>query len=90
MIDEYTVCAIHTGHVQQNVIAMTMTFDGQKLSCTEVAKRSVGQTGQCAKDWCAKEEVSSSLLGKLAPPCLCYKHIVIHFIDRWLCICAIV
>ena len=28
------------------------------------------KTGQCAK-----EEVSSSLLGKLAPPFLCYKHI---------------
>ena len=28
------------------------------------------KTGQCAK-----EEVSFSLLGKLAPPFLCYKHI---------------
>ena len=34
------------------------------------AKGSVEKTG-----WCAKEEVNSSLLGKLAPPCLCYKHI---------------
>ena len=37
---------------------MAMTFDGQ---------RSRGKVEQCAK-----EEVSSSLLGKLAPPCLCY------------------
>ena len=35
---------------------MAMTFDGQRSK----------KTGQCAK-----EEVSSSLLGKLAPPCLC-------------------
>ena len=28
------------------------------------------KTGQCAK-----EEVSSNLLGKLTPPFLCYKHI---------------
>ena len=42
---------------------MTMTFDGGTV-------RSVEKTG-----WCAKEEVSSSLLGKLGPPFICYKHI---------------
>ena len=45
---------------------MAMTFDGQKSSC----RSDVEKTGTCAK-----EEVSSSLLGKLAPPFLCYKHI---------------
>ena len=45
---------------------MAMTFDGQRSSC----RSGVEKTGQCAK-----EEVSSSLLGKLAPPFLCYKHI---------------
>ena len=45
---------------------MAMTFDGQRSSC----RSDVEKTGQCAK-----EEVSSSLLGKLAPPFLCYKHI---------------
>ena len=48
---------------------MAMTFDGQDQAAR--AKRSV-QIGQCAK-----EGVSSNLIaiGKLAPPCLCYKHI---------------
>ena len=41
-----------------------MTFDGQRSSC----RSDVEEIGQCAK-----EEVSSSLLGKLAPPFLCYK-----------------
>ena len=50
----------------KKVIAMAMTFDGQRSSC----RSDVEKTGQCAK-----EEVSSSLLGKLAPPFLCYKHI---------------
>ena len=45
---------------------MAMTFDGQRSSC----RSDVEKTGQCAK-----EEVSFSLLGKLAPPFLCYKHI---------------
>ena len=45
---------------------MAMTFDGQQSSC----RSDVEKTGQCAK-----EEVSSSLLGKLALPFLCYKHI---------------
>ena len=45
---------------------MAMTFDSQRSSC----RSDVEKTGQCAK-----EEVSSSLLGKLAPPFLCYKHI---------------
>ena len=52
---------------------MAMTFDGQRPSCwSDVAGISldVEKTGECAK-----EEVSSSLLGKLAPPFLCYKHI---------------
>ena len=52
---------------------MVMTFDGQRPSCwSDVAGISldVEKTGECAK-----EEVSSSLLGKLAPPFLCYKHI---------------
>ena len=58
---------------------MAMTFDGQRSSCmhrSDVAgmcgrtSLDVEKTGQCAK-----EEVSSSLLGKLAPPFLCYKHI---------------
>ena len=43
--------------------AMAMTFDGQRSSCRSDVEK------------CAKEEVSSSLLGKLAPPFLCYKHI---------------
>ena len=38
-------------------------------------------SGKCQKGWCAKEEVSSSLLGKLAPPFLCYKHIPIVIRD---------
>ena len=53
---------------------MTMTFDGQRSSCRSgVAGISldVEKTSQCAK-----EEVSFSLLGKLAPPFLCYKHII--------------
>ena len=41
-------------------------LDGQRSSCRSDEEK----TGQCAK-----EEVSSSLLGKLAPPFLCYKHI---------------
>ena len=52
---------------------MAMTFDGQSPSCrSDVAGISLyaEKTGQCAK-----EEVSYSLLGKLAPPFLCYKHI---------------
>ena len=52
--------------MREKVIAMAMTFDGQRSSC----RIDVEKTGQCAK-----EEVSSSLLGKLAPPFLCYKHI---------------
>ena len=33
-IDEYTVCAIHTGHAcATKVITMVMTFDGQRRSC---------------------------------------------------------
>ena len=47
---------------------MAMTFDGQRLSC----RSDVEKTGQCAIN---KEEVSSSLLGRFAPPLLCYKHI---------------
>ena len=46
--------------------AKKVTFDGQRSSC----RSDVEKTGQCAK-----EEVSSSLLGKLAPSFLCYKHI---------------
>ena len=30
---------------------------------------------------CAKEEVGSSLLGKLAPPFLCYKHIPSNILE---------
>ena len=52
--------------MREKVIAMAMTFDGQRSSC----RSDVEEIGQCAK-----EEVSSSLLGKLAPPFLCYKHI---------------
>ena len=52
----YLVRANHTEHVQQRLSPwMAMTFDGQNSSY---------KTRQCAK-----EEVSSSLLGKLAPPC---------------------
>ena len=48
------------------VIAMVMTFDCQRSGSMSVE----------LEDWAVcKEEVSSSLLGKLAPPCLCYKHI---------------
>ena len=45
---------------------MAMTFDGQRSSSK--SKKECGTR-------CAKEEVSSSLLGKLALPRLCYKHI---------------
>ena len=44
---------------------MAMTFAGQRLSCKSKEK-SVEKTGQCAK-----EEVSSSLLGKPAGILLC-------------------
>ena len=40
------------------------------LTVKDQAKRRLGS--------CAKEEVSSSLLDKLAPPFLCYKHIPSH------------
>ena len=61
-IDEYTymVHANHTEHVQQNQAARAKRIDQVwRLEKTE---------------WCAKEEVSSSLL---APPwiCLFYEHI---------------
>ena len=48
---------------------MAMTFDGQRSSCKSrgVYVEKIG--------WCAKEEVSSSFLGELAPSCLCRKHI---------------
>ena len=55
---------------------IAMIFDGQRSSC----RNDVEKTGQCAK-----EEVSSSLLGKLAPPFLCYKHIPSYYnYDDWM------
>ena len=67
--ESYWACA-------EKVIAMAMTFDGQRSSCRS-------ETGQCAK-----EEVSSSLLGKLAPPFLCYKHIPSIIAYGMQCTCA--
>ena len=48
------------GNVQTKVVGMEMTFDGQRSSYK-------------SEEGCAKEEVSSSLLGKLALSCLRYK-----------------
>ena len=65
VIDICLVRANHTEHAR-----MAITFDGQRSRCrSDVAGISldVEKTSQCAK-----EEVSSSLLGKLAPPFLCY------------------
>ena len=58
---------------------MAMTFDRQlsntmHASCKgKLERSSVEKTRRCVK-----EEVSSSLLGMLAPPFLCYKHILVQ------------
>ena len=58
--------------MREKVIAMAMTLDGQRSSY----RSDVEKIGQCAK-----EEVSSSLLGKLALPFLCYKRIPSYIVE---------
>ena len=49
---------------------MAMTFDGQRSS-----SKSEKECGTSCMGCVLRKRSSSSLLGKLAPPCLCYKHI---------------
>ena len=56
------LCLAHATHTEHVQLPGQRSLDHKRSSCNSAEK-----TGQCT---CAKEEVSSSSLGKLALPCL--------------------